>query len=82
MTMTIWQILMLRSEWELIVTTNRYDLPDYNGTLDTLKWFVANGYKKNRFRNQYNDAMSIAEQLLENEKCDTADTLNTSMMQA
>lgn len=75
--MTFWQILLLRSEWERIVTTNNFDLPDYNGTIDTLKWFVENGNRKNRFRNQFDEAINIAKQLLENVECDFVDTQNT-----
>ena len=41
------ELLVLRSQWEEIV--KRYRIPEKNGTLDTLRWFVKNGRSSNRF---------------------------------
>lgn len=80
--MTIGQILTLRSQWEEIVSFRKtYDLPHYNGTIDNLEWFIENGYKGNRFRKRFDEAIEIANIILENAKCDFVDTANTSMTQ-
>ena len=56
-------ILTLRSEWEYIVQyqfKRKYELPFYDGTLESLCWFVEHGAKKNRFRKNFNKAIDIA----------------------
>jgi hypothetical protein len=64
MTMSLGEILNLRSEWEELVT--KFKLPDGNGTIDNLMWFIENGAKSNRFRNEYNQAVEIAKRILDN----------------
>lgn len=79
--MTIGEILTLRSQWEEIVSFRKtYELPSYNGTIENLQWFVEKGHRKNRFRKRYDEALEIAKTILENVKCDSVDTANTSMM--
>jgi len=56
-------LLTLRSEWESI--TRRYKVPDNNGTIDTLKWFIENGYQGNRLRRRFDDALEIAKIIVE-----------------
>jgi hypothetical protein len=64
MNMSLGEILNLRSEWEELVT--KFKLPDGNGTIDNLMWFIENGAKSNRFRNEYNEAVEIAKRILDN----------------
>jgi hypothetical protein len=64
MTMSLGEILNLRSQWEELVT--KFKLPDGNGTIDNLIWFIENGAKSNRFRNEYNEAVEIAKRILDN----------------
>ena len=64
MNMSLGEILNLRSEWEELVT--KFKLPDGNGTIDNLLWFIENGAKSNRFRNEYNEAVEIAKRILDN----------------
>lgn len=59
-------LIMLRDRWEAI--TKDYKMPDNNGTIDNLKWFVNDGYKSNRFRPNFNKAVTIANEILEQAK--------------
>ena len=60
--MTLFQILTLRSQWEEI--TSNYKLDSYDGTIDNLSDFIENGKKGNRFRSNFNDALSIAQTIV------------------
>ena len=51
------ELLVLRSQWEEIV--KRYRIPEKNGTLDTLRWFIKNGKSNNRFRRWFDEARII-----------------------
>jgi hypothetical protein len=64
MNMSLGEILNLRSEWEELVT--KFKLPNGNGTIDNLMWFIENGAKSNRFRNDYKKAVEIAKRILDN----------------
>ena len=64
MNMSLGELLTLRSEWEELAA--KFKLPDGNGTIDNLIWFIENGAKSNRFRNEYNEAVEIAKRILEN----------------
>ena len=60
-------LLTLRSQWEII--TRRYNIPDNNGTIDNLNWFITNGYRSNHLRKNFNTALEIANTIIEeNEK--------------
>lgn len=61
--MSLMALLTLRSEWEDI--TRRYKVPDNNGTIDNLKWFIENGYQGNRLRRRFPDALEIANTIVE-----------------
>lgn len=66
MKMPIGQILTLRSQWEAIVSFRKtYDLPHYNGTTENLSWFLENGHRNNRFRKNFNEAVKLAQMILE-----------------
>jgi hypothetical protein len=64
MNMSLGELLNLRSQWEELVI--KFKLPDGNGTIDNLIWFIENGSKSNRFRNEYNQAVEIAKRILDN----------------
>ena len=68
----IFEVLSLRYQFEKIVSFRKaYDLPNYNSDIDSLNYFVKNGAKNNRFRKSFEDAMSIAKNIIksyENEK--------------
>lgn len=66
MNMSLANLLNLRSEYERIVNDrrSRFDLPSYEGDISSLEWFVENGYKSNRFRKQFNEALQLAKQIL------------------
>lgn len=56
--MNIFQILNLRTEFEDI--TREYSMVENNSSIDTIEWFIDNGYKSNRLRNGYKRAKEIA----------------------
>lgn len=63
--MTIEQMLVLRYEWESLVSYRKtYDLPSYDGTIDNLRHFVKCGGVKNRFRKNFDKATKVAEEIL------------------
>tara|TARA_R100000951_G_C2526994_1_gene145242 strand:+ start:331 stop:582 length:252 start_codon:yes stop_codon:yes gene_type:complete len=68
----IFEVLSLRYQFEKIVSFRKaYDLPNYNGDIDSLYYFVTQGAKNNRFRKNYEEAMRIARDIIksyENEK--------------
>jgi hypothetical protein len=63
--MTLEQILLKRYQWEAIVSFRKtYELPSYDGDIDNLRYFVREGDKGNRFRKNFNEAMTIAKEIL------------------
>ena len=63
---SIFTILNLRSQWEEITLGNRstYKLINEDSTIDTLKWFVNSGSKSNRFRKNFKQALSLANDIV------------------
>lgn len=59
---TLERILVLRSQWEQMVS--EYKLRDYNGTLDNLRWFIKYGVRSNRFRPHFDKAVAIANEIV------------------
>ena len=59
-------ILNLRSQWEDIALNSRstYKLIRNDSTIDTLKWFVNSGSKSNRFRKNFKQALSLANDIV------------------
>ncbi len=63
--MNFFSLLNKRSEWEQLVQANRgFDLPDFNGTINNIEFFISEGYKKNRFRKNYKEVMELSHQIL------------------
>jgi len=59
-------ILNLRSQWEDIALSSRstYKLIRNDSPIDTLKWFVNSGSKSNRFRKNFKQALSLANDIV------------------
>ena len=62
--LTIFELLNLRSEWE--ETVRGFKRVNKESTLENLQTFVDNGYKSNRLRPKYEQAMEIAQKILDN----------------
>jgi len=63
----IFEILLLRSEFEEI--TLNYKIPGARkpGILNNLKWFVANAHQRNRRKAGFKRAKEIATMIIDNE---------------
>jgi len=59
---SVFQYLMLRSEWEDLVKDFKFIGKE--GTMNNLKTFMENGHKGNRFRPGYNRAIEITHEIL------------------
>ena len=64
--MSVFELLMLRYQWEEIVKDFMLPEAAKHGTVDNLRWFITNGAKANRFRKGYQEAIETAEKILEN----------------
>lgn len=63
--MTLFEALGKRYQYEQLVSYRKtYDLPNYNSDIDSLKYFINNGHKNNRFRKNFNNAMELAEEIV------------------
>lgn len=61
--LTVFELLNLRSQWEELAQNLNTDI---DSSVSGLKCFVDQGYKNNRFRKGYKEAVQIAEKILEN----------------
>jgi hypothetical protein len=64
--MTIFEILNLRSQWEELAQTLNVEA---DSTISGLQYFVENSHKGNRFKEQWPEAMHIAEEILAKHVC-------------
>jgi hypothetical protein len=72
MNISLAELLNLRYQYEQIVSYRRtYDLPSYDGDIDNLYYFINNGANKNRFRKRFDEAMEIAQKIIENYENET-----------
>lgn len=62
--MNIFNCLNYRSEFELIIKDNSFDLPDYNSDINSLRWFIRNGRRRNGLRNNFEKALTIAKTIV------------------
>lgn len=63
---TLAEILNKRYQYETLISTRkRFNLPSLEGDIDSLKYFINNGYKSNRFRKNYKAAYNLANEILE-----------------
>lgn len=66
MIMTICEMLNLRYQWETLAAD--FKLDTYDGTIQNLKMFIKEGHKNNRFREGFDEAVTIAEAIVKNYK--------------
>jgi len=68
--MTFFQILTMRSEYEEIITYRKsYNLPTLSSDINSLNYFINEGYRKNRLRKNSQKALDLAKQIVDyNEK--------------
>ena len=67
--MTLAQVLTHRHQWEEL--SKDFKLKDNHGTIDNLQWFVTHGHGSNRFREGFDEAKSIAKNIINNYKSGT-----------
>lgn len=65
MSMSLSELLVLRSEYEDLA--RNFDITDdkRHGVINSLEWFKRYGNRKNRFRNGYDRAIEICNVMLE-----------------
>ena len=64
--MTLFEALSKRYQFEQLVSFRKtFDLPNYDSDITSLKYFINNGHKNNRFRKNFNEAMKLAEEILQ-----------------
>ena len=68
MKQSVAEILSLRYQYEEII--RNFDIPEVNrnGHINSLKWFKKYGNRKNRFRDGYNEAIALCNQMLQGAK--------------
>ena len=69
--MTVFELMMLRYEWEEIARNFRN--VNQNGTLDSLQQFLDRGAVRNRFRDGFDRATEIANIIIEQYKIKAPD---------
>lgn len=62
---TVFELLDLRYQWEELVRDFKMDAIRKNGTLENLKYFLEFGAAKNRFRNGFKEAQTLAAEIME-----------------
>lgn len=63
--MSICEILNKRYQYECLVSYRKtFDLPSYHGDISSLKYFISNGHKNNRFRKNYYPALELAKEIV------------------
>ena len=64
--MTLFEALSKRYQFEQLVSFRKtFDLPNYDSDLASLKYFINNGHKNNRFRKNFNEAMKLAKEIIQ-----------------
>ena len=59
-------ILNKRYEYEQLVSyRNSFNLPSYNSDITSICYFIDHGYKSNRFRKKYKQALVLANEIME-----------------
>ena len=61
--MNVFEYMEQRFHWEELVKD--FKLPSHDGTIDNLQWFIENGEKRNRFRENFRLAMDMARDILD-----------------
>jgi hypothetical protein len=61
---TVFHLLNMRTEYEAIVYNRGYDVVTTNSDINSLRSFIKEGHKKNRFRPNYDKAFELAETIM------------------
>lgn len=64
--MSVFDLLNLRFQWETLVSDYKLDESRKQGTIDNLRFFVNHGLVGNRFRSGFDEAVAIADTILDN----------------
>ena len=62
MNRSVADLLNLRFRFEQL--TENFTMPQHGSHIDILEWFIAEGYKSNSLRNEFNEAIDIAKKIL------------------
>ena len=62
MNKSVAELLNLRFQFEQI--TENFSMPRNESDIDILKWFIEEGYKSNSLRDEFKQALEIAEQIV------------------
>jgi hypothetical protein len=63
--MTLCEALSKRYQFETLISYRKsFDLPNYESDIDSLAYFINNGYRNNRFRKNFEPAMQIAKEII------------------
>lgn len=60
----IFDYLNKRTQWEDLVNDYKMDSDRKQGTIGNLKWYIDNGVKSNRFRQGFDESITIAQCIL------------------
>ena len=64
--MSIAEILNKRYQFEHYISYRKsFDLPGYESDIDSVKYFINNGHKNNRFRKNFKVAMELAKEIMD-----------------
>lgn len=64
--MSVFDLLNLRFQWETLVSDYKLEESRKQGTIDNLRFFVNHGLVGNRFRSGFDEAVAIADTILDN----------------
>ena len=64
MTISLAEMLRIRYEYEELVSQKEFVLPNYNGTINNLEWFLENGATNNTHNPYLDEAVNLAEMLI------------------
>lgn len=65
MTISLAEMLRIRYEYEELISQKEFVLPNYNGTINSLEWFLDNGAINNKNNPYLKEATNLAEMLIE-----------------
>ena len=74
MNISLGEYLTERSRWERIVSD--FKMPDKEGTIHNLEWFIENGALGNRFRPGFDVALTIANYIVSKVNCNEKTNLS------
>ena len=63
--MTFIEYLNYRSEYETLVSGFVLPKDKYQGTIDSMQWFLEKGHTANRFRKGFNEALEVCQKVID-----------------